>query len=423
MPARPRQQAQPLAPPRRRRSAPAPAGATKATPSGGVEFWRSASGATSKLVAVLLPWCCRTAVLRWTDCTSLILASSLLRAARQLASRRLAARSTLPPPRHGRRRRRRAWRVVALRAAAGVARRFGACLRVRAADAFGATGQSAAPFFVMAGPNVVESREHALKMARQLKLVSDSLGLQLVFKASFDKANRTSAGAFRGPGLEDGLRVLDEVRTSTGLNIVTDIHEPWQAEPVACVLVCCTCLPPALRRRARQPRCPSAADPCIPLPPNRPAASSRCHTPRGALEEGPVVRAGSRCVRVIRYGYHDGIAARLRLLTRYPSASLCCRREAARCRRCGRRALRPRHAVRVHRPRDGRAQHRGNAASCAGRPGRRSCWATAERAHQRRCDARAAAPVRPGWRRRPRVLWRLAVACARGCACMRCGGC
>ena len=99
-------------------------------------------------------------------------------------------------------------------------------------------GQSASPFFVMAGPNVLESREHALKMARQTKLVTDSLGLQLVFKASFDKANRTSAGAFRGPGLEDGLRILDEVRTSTGLPIVTDIHEPWQAEPVACVPGC-----------------------------------------------------------------------------------------------------------------------------------------------------------------------------------------
>ena len=85
----------------------------------------------------------------------------------------------------------------------------------------------------MAGPNVLESREHALKMARQVKLVTDSLGLPLVFKASFDKANRTSPGAFRGPGLEDGLRILDEVRTSTGLPIVTDFHEPWQAAPVA----------------------------------------------------------------------------------------------------------------------------------------------------------------------------------------------
>jgi 2-dehydro-3-deoxyphosphooctonate aldolase (KDO 8-P synthase) len=103
-----------------------------------------------------------------------------------------------------------------------------------------AAGQSAAPFFVVAGPNVLESHEHALKMARQVKLVTDSLGLQLVFKASFDKANRTSAGAFRGPGLVDGLRILDDVRTSTGLDIVTDIHEPWQAEPAACVPACCS---------------------------------------------------------------------------------------------------------------------------------------------------------------------------------------
>ena len=85
----------------------------------------------------------------------------------------------------------------------------------------------------MAGPNVLESREHALKMARQMKLVTDSLGVPLVFKASFDKANRTSPGAFRGPGLDDGLRILDEVRHTTGLPIVTDVHEPWQAAPVA----------------------------------------------------------------------------------------------------------------------------------------------------------------------------------------------
>lgn len=58
----------------------------------------------------------------------------------------------------------------------------------------------------MAGPNVVESEEHCLKLARQIKSVTDALGLKLVFKASFDKANRTSATSFRGPGLEEGLR-------------------------------------------------------------------------------------------------------------------------------------------------------------------------------------------------------------------------
>ena len=66
--------------------------------------------------------------------------------------------------------------------------------------------KAASPFFLMAGPNVVQSEEHALKMARQIKSVTDHLGLLLVFKASFDKANRTSASSFRGPGLEEGLR-------------------------------------------------------------------------------------------------------------------------------------------------------------------------------------------------------------------------
>lgn len=67
--------------------------------------------------------------------------------------------------------------------------------------------KSAQPFFVMAGPNVIQSEEHVLKMARQIKAVTDKLGLLLVFKSSFDKANRTNANSFRGPGLEEGLRL------------------------------------------------------------------------------------------------------------------------------------------------------------------------------------------------------------------------
>ncbi len=66
--------------------------------------------------------------------------------------------------------------------------------------------KSSQPFFVMAGPNVIQSEEHVLKMARQIKAVTDKLGLQLIFKSSFDKANRTNAASFRGPGLEEGLR-------------------------------------------------------------------------------------------------------------------------------------------------------------------------------------------------------------------------
>lgn len=85
----------------------------------------------------------------------------------------------------------------------------------------------------MAGPNVIQSEEHVLKMCRQIKAVTDSLGIELVFKASFDKANRTNASSFRGPGMEEGLRILQKVKDTFGVPIVTDIHEPQQAMPVA----------------------------------------------------------------------------------------------------------------------------------------------------------------------------------------------
>ncbi|GAB4814236.1 hypothetical protein N2152v2_001282 [Parachlorella kessleri] len=89
------------------------------------------------------------------------------------------------------------------------------------------------PFFLMAGPNVIQSEEHCMKMCRLIKSVTDSLGLKLVFKSSFDKANRTSATSFRGPGMEEGLRVLKKVKETYGVPIITDIHESWQAEKVA----------------------------------------------------------------------------------------------------------------------------------------------------------------------------------------------
>lgn len=66
--------------------------------------------------------------------------------------------------------------------------------------------KDAAPFFLMAGPNVIQSEEHCMKMCRQIKAVTDSLGIRLVFKSSFDKANRTNVSSFRGPGMEEGLR-------------------------------------------------------------------------------------------------------------------------------------------------------------------------------------------------------------------------
>eukprot|EP00898_Chlorokybus_atmophyticus_P008332 jgi/Chlat1/84/Chrsp1S03200 len=92
--------------------------------------------------------------------------------------------------------------------------------------------KAADPFFLMAGPNVIESQEHIFKMARQIKSVTDELDIKLVFKSSFDKANRTSAKSFRGPGIEEGLKVLEAVKTTFGLPIVTDVHESSQCEMV-----------------------------------------------------------------------------------------------------------------------------------------------------------------------------------------------
>jgi 2-dehydro-3-deoxyphosphooctonate aldolase (KDO 8-P synthase) len=90
-------------------------------------------------------------------------------------------------------------------------------------------------FFIL-GPCVIESEDHAVRMAARIKRVCAEAGVEFVFKASFDKANRTSAGAFRGPGLVEGLRILGEVKAETGVRLTTDIHEPAQAEPTARVV-------------------------------------------------------------------------------------------------------------------------------------------------------------------------------------------
>src|SRR5687767_12668343 len=91
------------------------------------------------------------------------------------------------------------------------------------------------PLFI-AGPCVIESREHVLKMARILAKLRDELKISLVFKSSFDKANRSSIESFRGPGLEEGMELLRAVKEETGLALLSDIHEPWQAAPAAEVL-------------------------------------------------------------------------------------------------------------------------------------------------------------------------------------------
>jgi 2-dehydro-3-deoxyphosphooctonate aldolase (KDO 8-P synthase) len=86
---------------------------------------------------------------------------------------------------------------------------------------------------LVAGPCVIESDDHALWLGREIAAVARDAGMPYVFKASFDKANRTSGASFRGPGLDDGLRTLARVRRELMVPVLTDIHEPWQAERVA----------------------------------------------------------------------------------------------------------------------------------------------------------------------------------------------
>lgn len=89
------------------------------------------------------------------------------------------------------------------------------------------------PLALIAGPCVIESRDHILMMAEKVKVAAEAAGLPLIFKSSFDKANRTSGSGFRGGGIEEGLKILAEVRSSFRLPVVTDIHLPDQAALVA----------------------------------------------------------------------------------------------------------------------------------------------------------------------------------------------
>jgi 2-dehydro-3-deoxyphosphooctonate aldolase (KDO 8-P synthase) len=97
----------------------------------------------------------------------------------------------------------------------------------------GLTVGGGAPLLVIAGPCVIESESHAIETAIEASGIATRAGVQYVFKASYDKANRTSSSSFRGPGLREGLRVLSRVREQAKVPILTDIHEPSQAAPVA----------------------------------------------------------------------------------------------------------------------------------------------------------------------------------------------
>ncbi|NLF97565.1 MAG: 3-deoxy-8-phosphooctulonate synthase [Candidatus Riflebacteria bacterium] len=90
-----------------------------------------------------------------------------------------------------------------------------------------------APFFLIAGPCVIESEDICLYIAQNVKAIAEELKIPAIFKASFDKANRTAGSSFRGPGLEKGLEILASVKAKTGMPALTDVHEPQQCAEVA----------------------------------------------------------------------------------------------------------------------------------------------------------------------------------------------
>ncbi|UCH96402.1 MAG: 3-deoxy-8-phosphooctulonate synthase [Candidatus Aminicenantes bacterium] len=90
--------------------------------------------------------------------------------------------------------------------------------------------------FFLLGPCVIEGESFTLNLAEQIKLIAHEVNVPVIFKASFDKANRSSIQSFRGPGLQEGLRILRRVKEELDIPVLSDIHEPWQAEPAAEVL-------------------------------------------------------------------------------------------------------------------------------------------------------------------------------------------
>lgn len=92
---------------------------------------------------------------------------------------------------------------------------------------------NALPFALFGGMNVLESRDLAMKVAEHYCQVTEKLGIPFVFKASFDKANRSSINSYRGPGMEAGLRIFEEIKNTFKVPLITDVHEPHQAAPVA----------------------------------------------------------------------------------------------------------------------------------------------------------------------------------------------
>lgn len=104
---------------------------------------------------------------------------------------------------------------------------------ISAVDVAGIRVANDAPFVLFGGMNVLESEDLAMRIAEHYKNVCNKLDIPYVFKASFDKANRSSVTSYRGPGLEEGLRIFEKIKANFDLPIITDVHEPHQAAPVA----------------------------------------------------------------------------------------------------------------------------------------------------------------------------------------------
>lgn len=97
----------------------------------------------------------------------------------------------------------------------------------------GMTVRNDAPFTLFGGMNVLESRDLAMSICEHYVQVTEKLNIPYVFKASFDKANRSSINSYRGPGMEEGLRIFDDIKSTFNVPVITDVHEPYQAAPVA----------------------------------------------------------------------------------------------------------------------------------------------------------------------------------------------
>ena len=104
---------------------------------------------------------------------------------------------------------------------------------IKSVDVQGIKIDNDAPFALFGGMNVLESRDLAMRICEHYVKVTEKLGIPYVFKASFDKANRSSINSYRGPGMEEGLKIFEEIKKTFNVPLITDVHEPHQAAPVA----------------------------------------------------------------------------------------------------------------------------------------------------------------------------------------------